>query len=114
MLVAQKRRVLSTRFYASQEAANHACAKARMVAASGEDTLRSVVFNVARRNVWPAPYTGRCFKNAYTDRRHARTRAHAACLRGRERFQAAQNSNDFDIAPVIAGEVVGLVRDIPW
>ena len=29
---------------------------------------RSIVFDISRRNVWPAPFTGRCLRNAHADR----------------------------------------------
>jgi nitronate monooxygenase len=106
--------VLGTRFYACQEAAGDAKAKARIVAASSDDTLRSIVFDISRNNIWPAPYTGRCIMN-----NHARQWA------GREielmrylgekpdAYSAAHERGDFDVAAVIAGEVAGLIHDIP-
>src|SRR5271157_897494 len=35
---------------------------------TGDDTLRSIVFDISRRNVWPAPFTGRCLRNVHADR----------------------------------------------
>src|SRR5499427_5291396 len=55
--------VMGTRFYASVEAAGHEAAKQRIVAASGDETLRSIVFDISRNNVWPHPFTGRCLAN---------------------------------------------------
>ncbi len=60
--------LIGTRFYASQEAAALATAKDRLVAASGDATIRSVLFDIVRRNVWPAPYTGRVLANSFTER----------------------------------------------
>jgi nitronate monooxygenase len=57
---------LGTRFYACQESAGHEKAKARIVAASGDDTLRSIIFDISRHNVWPAPYAGRCLANDHS------------------------------------------------
>jgi nitronate monooxygenase len=106
--------VLGTRFYASEEAAGHPNAKDRILSASADDTARSVVFDVARRNVWPSPYTGRCIKNSYTNRWSGRELEliRQATVEG-EQFLAAQRTGDFDVAPVIAGEVVGLIQDVP-
>ena len=68
----------------------------------------------SRRNVWPAPYTGRVLANRFTER-----------WRGREldllqrqteeaaRYDAARAAGDFDTAAVIAGEAVDLISDIP-
>ncbi|MGC1408551.1 MAG: nitronate monooxygenase [Acetobacteraceae bacterium] len=106
--------LMGTRFYASQEAAGLAAAKDRLVAASGDATIRGVLFDIVRRNVWPAPYTGRVLANRFTER-----------WRGREvellqrqteeaaRYDAARAAGDFDTAAVIAGEAVDLIGDIP-
>jgi nitronate monooxygenase len=106
--------LMGTRFYASQEAAALLGAKDRLVAASGDATIRSILFDIARRNVWPAPYTGRVLANRFTER-----------WRGRElellqrqaeeaaRYDAARAAGDFDTAAVIAGEAVDLISDIP-
>jgi nitronate monooxygenase len=105
--------VMGTRFYATHEAAGAAAAKERIRAATGDDTLRSIVFDISRRNVWPAPFTGRCLRNVHLDRWFGRE---LALLRYQEeestRYAAARRDNDFDIAAVIAGESSGLVRDI--
>jgi nitronate monooxygenase len=105
--------VMGTRFYATQEAAGAQAAKERIRAATGDDTLRSIVFDISRRNVWPAPFTGRCLRNVHLDRWFERE---VELLRHQEeeatRYAAARRDNDFDIAAVIAGESSGLVRDI--
>jgi nitronate monooxygenase len=106
--------VLGTRFYACQEAAGHPDAKARIVAASGDDTMRSIVFDVSRNNVWPAPYTGRCLINDHSRKWAGRE---MELMRHRheegERYLAARSNGDFNTAAVIAGEAVGLIRDVP-
>ena len=56
---------MGTRFYASLEAEGHPEAKQRIVAAQGGQTVRSIVFDLSRRNRWPAPYTGRVLRNLY-------------------------------------------------
>jgi nitronate monooxygenase len=105
--------VMGTRFYATNEAAGAPAAKERIRAANGDDTLRSIVFDISRRNVWPAPFTGRCLRNVHLDRWFGRE---VELLRHQEeesvRYAAARRDNDFDIAAVIAGESSGLVRDI--
>src|SRR5262249_42630986 len=54
--------LLGTRFLASEEALTSAFAKAKLVAASGDDTVRTRVFDIVRSFDWPALYTqgGRC------------------------------------------------------
>jgi nitronate monooxygenase len=106
--------LMGTRFYASREAAGAQGAKERIRKATGDDTLRSIVFDISRRNVWPAPFTGRCLRNAHADRwsgleielmRHLDEES--------AKYAAARDAGDFDIAAVIAGEAVGLIHDIP-
>jgi nitronate monooxygenase len=106
--------LMGTRFYATKESAAPQAAKERVRSATGDDTLRSIVFDISRRNIWPAPFTGRCLRNAHADRwfgreielvRHQETEA--------ARYAQARNAGDFDIAAVIAGEASGLIQDIP-
>jgi nitronate monooxygenase len=105
--------VLGTRFYASEEAAGHSKAKARIVAASGDDTVRSNVFDILRQKNWPKPYTGRCLINDQTRRWAGRKRELIARIsEEQQRFTAARTRGDFDIAAVIAGESVGLIHDV--
>jgi nitronate monooxygenase len=105
--------LIGTRFYATHEAAGAQAAKERIRAATGDDTLRSIVFDISRRNVWPAPFTGRCLRNAHLDRWFGRE---VELLRHQEeestRYAEARRENNFDVAAVIAGESSGLVRDI--
>jgi nitronate monooxygenase len=71
------------------------------------------VFDISRRNVWPAPFTGRCLRNAHAERWFGRE---VELLRHQDeesaRYAAARNEGNFDVAAVIAGESSGLVREI--
>jgi nitronate monooxygenase len=106
--------LLGTRFYATRESAAAQAAKDRIRAASGDDTLRSIVFDITRRNVWPAPFNGRCIRNQHLDRWYGRE---AELMLNQdaeaERYYEARARGDFDIAAVIAGESSGLVHDEP-
>jgi nitronate monooxygenase len=105
---------LGTRLYATEEAAGFDAAKQRIVAASGDDSLRGIVFDMSRKNVWPAPYTGRCLLNEHL--RHWSGRE-LELLREQtqvaERYAEARAAGDFDTAAVIAGEASGLIHDLP-
>lgn len=106
--------LLGTRFYASIEADGADAAKRRICAAKNGETIRSLIFDISRNNVWPAPFTGRCLVNE-----------HARRWLGRElemlqnidsvvaEYNAARAAGNYDIAAVIAGEAVGLIHDIP-
>jgi nitronate monooxygenase len=105
--------LMGTRFYATHEAAIPDAAKSRVQTATGDDTLRSIVFDITRNTVWPAPFTGRCLRNEHLDRWYG----HETELLQRvdeesARYLAARRDGNFDIAAVITGESAGLVRDI--
>lgn len=105
---------LGTRFYACEEAAGHPIAKTRIVAASGDDTVRSNIFDISRRKAWPAPYTGRCLANEHTRKWMSRETELARQIREESQcYLTAKERGDFGIAAVIAGESAGLIRDVP-
>ena len=106
--------LLGTRFYASVEADGAEEAKQRICAATSGNTVRSIIFDLSRNNVWPAPFTGRCLINDHARRWMGRevellqnVRAVAA------EYAAAKAAGNFDVAAVIAGEAVGLIHDVP-
>jgi nitronate monooxygenase len=106
--------LVGTRFDPSQEAAALSAAKDRIVAATGDRTNRSILFDIARRNVWPAPYAGRVPQNSFSEKWRGRE---TELLQRQEEeatsCAAARAAGDFDTAAVIAGEVVDLIADVP-
>ena len=106
--------LLGTRFYASLEADGSEEAKKRIFAASSGDTVRGIIFDLSRNNVWPAPFTGRCLVNDHARRWIGRE---VELLQNVGRvaveYAAAKAAGNFDVAAVIAGEAVGLIHDIP-
>jgi nitronate monooxygenase len=106
--------LMGTRFYASQKADGHPEAKRRIVAAESGQTVRSIVFDLSRRNRWPDPYTGRVLRNHDVEcwlGREAELEGHAEEV-ARD-YAAARDRGDFDVAAVIAGEACALIHDIP-
>jgi nitronate monooxygenase len=106
--------LLGTRFYASQEADGTEEAKRRICAANSGSTLRGIIFDLSRNNVWPAPFTGRCLVNDHARRwigREVELMQNVAAVAAD--YAAAKAAGNFDIAAVIAGEAVGLIHDIP-
>jgi nitronate monooxygenase len=106
--------LMGTRFYASREAEGHPEAKRRIVAAKGGQTVRSIVFDLSRRNRWPDPYTGRVLRNEHLGRwlgREGELEAKAEDV-ARD-YVAARDRGDFDVAAVIVGEACALIDDIP-
>jgi nitronate monooxygenase len=105
--------LVGTRFYASVEADGAEEAKKRICAAASGSTVRSIIFDLSRNNVWPAPFTGRCLVNDHTRRwlgREVELMQNVASVAAD--YAAARAAGNFDIAAVIAGESVGLIHDI--
>jgi nitronate monooxygenase len=114
MMLGAEGALMGTRFYASKEAQAHPLAKQRIVEATGDDTARSIVFDISRQNRWPGPYTGRVLRNAHAERWLGReTELMENIDEQSQHYRDARERGDFDIAAVIAGESVGLVHDIP-
>ena len=106
--------LMGTRFYASQEADGHPEAKRRIVAAEAGQTVRSIVFDLSRRNRWPEPYTGRVLRNAHLQQWLGRETELEAQSENVERdYALARKRGDFSVAGVIAGEACALIHDIP-
>jgi nitronate monooxygenase len=106
--------LLGTRFYASQECDGADEAKQRICAATSGSTVRGIVFDLSRNNVWPAPFTGRCLVNDHSRRwsgREVELLQNVTAVAAD--YAAAKAAGNFDVAAVIAGEAVGLIHDIP-
>jgi len=106
--------LLGTRFYASQECDGADEAKQRICAASNGNSVRGIIFDLSRNNVWPAPFTGRCLINDHARRWMGREVELMQNIKAvAADYAAARAAGNFDIAAVIAGEAVGLIHDIP-
>ena len=103
-----------TRFWASREAMVHERHHAVAVAATGDQTVRSSLPDIARQLDWPKPFDIRVSDNAFIAKWAGRDAAlkDAIAAEGpayREAFMAG----DPDKAAVIFGEAAGLITDIP-
>ena len=106
--------LMGTRFWATREALIHPAAKQRVLAASGDDTVRTRVYDIARQRAWPAPYTGRLLRNAFIESWHGREDdLRAAAFDRRREVEDADAAGDYDVANVTVGEAVGLIDDLP-
>jgi nitronate monooxygenase len=106
--------LLGTRFYASVECDGAQEAKKRICAAASGNSVRGIIFDLSRNNVWPAPFTGRCLINDHARRwigREVELMQNVKAVAAE--YAAAKAAGNFDIAAVIAGEAVGLIHDIP-
>ena len=106
--------LVGTRFFASAESLGHDRAKARIVAASGESTVRTSVFDTVRGYPWPDGITGRALRNDFAERWHGREHELAAALASEmPRYRAAAAQNDVDTTVIFAGEASALIEDLP-
>lgn len=104
--------LVGTRFHVSEESLLSVVAKQRIVDASGDDTLRTKIFDIAIGGEWPQEYTGRVLPNRFSDKWRSREAALAADQAELARYAAARAASDFDIAANYAGEGVDLIRAI--
>jgi nitronate monooxygenase len=106
--------VVGTRFVATEEALLHPNLKAAIVAASGDETLRSSVIDILKGyDDWPARYDLRTLRSAATDRWHGRDpelRANAE-REVRRYAEAAARGDARNVSPT-AGEAVGLIHTV--
>lgn len=105
--------LIGTRFLAAAECLAHANAKTRVTQASGDDTLRTRIFDIARNIDWPAEYTGRAIANDYTARWHGREDALVAGGEAERRHYAeAAAKGDPATMVMFAGEGLDLINAI--
>lgn len=106
--------LLGTRLFATTEALGSAAMKQRLVEASGDDTLRTRVFDLVRGLDWPERYTGRAIANAFSAAWHGREAELTAQLpREAARYEAARSAGDLGTAVLFAGEDVDLIDACP-
>ena len=106
--------LMGTRFWATQEALIHPAAKALVVGATGGQTVRTSVYDIARGRQWPPEYTGRLMVNDFIRRWHGREEALKAVWQDEKvRVESACEAGDHDCANVTVGQAIGLVSDVP-
>jgi nitronate monooxygenase len=105
--------LVGTRFLAAEESLAAPEAKQRVVASSGDATLRTTVFDIVRGYEWPDGITGRAIRNAFTERWHGReSQLQAGLEKERPSYWAAVERRDFDTALVFAGEGIDLIDSV--
>lgn len=105
--------LVGTRFIAAEESLAPPAAKARIVDACGDMTVRTRVFDMARGLDWPAHYTGRALSNRFSDRWHGREDQLSEVLAPEQaRYAVAAAEQDYDTAVIFAGEDVDLIHKV--
>ncbi len=104
-----------TAFYAAEESLAHPDARRLLTLASGDDTTKSDLFDVARGLNWPAgPWGLRTLQNALTEQWAGASpeMLHAHKEELQATLTLARQSSDHRQAPIIAGEAADLVRHV--
>ncbi len=99
-----------TAFLACPEARTTTAARERLLAAPGTGTSYGRVFDVGQRLDWPPEYGGRALSNAFSDRWAGREDELAGDDEAAAELQDAVRARDLDVAPVWAGQAVGLLQ----
>jgi len=105
---------MGTRFTTSRESLWDQAMKAATIAAGGDQTEQTRVFDVVRDAPWPAIYPGRALRNQFSARWNGREDELAANQIEQEKAYFATASNDFATRVVWAGEGVDLISVIPF
>jgi nitronate monooxygenase len=105
--------LIGTRFFASVEALGEDRAKQRIVAAHGNETIRTRVFDLVRKLDWPATNTGRALRNRFTERWDGREGDLATAIEVESAaYREAARAGEYDTAVVWAGEGVDLIKQV--
>ena len=114
--------ILGTRLWASREAMGNEKLKAQLVTATGDDVIRTRVFdtlqNATSSTPWPEPFDSVCaLKNDTTTRWHDDQHGLEVAVVDTQsdvlpKFTAGQAAADASVCAVLAGEGVGLVGAI--
>lgn len=105
--------LIGTRLWAADEALVHPRHHEAIVESNGDSTIRSTVGDVVRGIDWPAEFTMRMRRNAFTDRWHGDETTLAANVDvDGPRYRAAFADGDPDNAGVVFGEAAGLIHSI--
>jgi nitronate monooxygenase len=104
---------MGTRFTASRESLWDPAMKAATLAAGGDQTEQTRVFDVVRGAPWPTIYPGRALRNAFSAEWHGREEILEARQPEEEKAYLATAPDDFATRVVWAGESVDLINDIP-
>lgn len=106
--------LVGTRFWASREALVHARHHEAAVAATGDETVRTSLPDIARGLDWPKPFDIRVSANAFIAKWTGRDSAFRDAIEQEApAYREAFAAGDPQQAAVIFGEAAGLISDVP-
>ena len=105
--------LVGTRFWAATEALVHPNMQNAAMKATGDQTIRSSVMDMARQRHWPEGFTARVLVNDFINKWHGREAELAEKIDIIiPQYQKAWEEGDIDMANVFVGEATGLIADI--
>lgn len=105
--------LVGTAFCAAEESLAKPGAKKIMETASGDRTIRSTVFDIARDKDWPKDWNLRTLRNDFTDRWHDDPAAMLPDVDTiRAAYTSAMDKGEFNEAAIIVGEAIDLVHAV--
>ena len=102
---------VGTRLAACPEALTGDVSRRALIAAAETDTTLTRVFDVAMGRPWPTRFPSRVLANEFAARWTGRERELALDRAAREELEASIAADDLRVAPVDAGQGVGMIRD---
>lgn len=103
--------LVGSRLWASDESLAHPKMIEAGIAATGDETIRSTVMDVARGLDWPQRYSARVLQNAFTKQWHGNLDALLAQAQAEAaRWAAAWALGDTETANTFVGEAAGLIH----
>lgn len=102
---------LGTCLSACPEALTGDGARRALIAATGTDTVSTRVFDVGQRLDWPTRFPSRVLRNEFVGRWAGREETLAGDSEAAAELAAGMAADDQRIAPVDAGQGVGMLRD---
>ena len=103
--------LMGTRFTVARESLWDEPLKQGALAASGDDTAQTRVFDIVRGAGWPSHFPGRALRNDFFARWHGREAELETSWRDEEKTYTAAAPDDLATRVVWAGESVDLVRE---
>jgi nitronate monooxygenase len=103
--------LIGTRFLVAFEALVEPAVTKAIIEATGEDTERSRVSDIARGSTWPTRYPARTLRNSFFDRWYGREDLLAADSAARQAYQNAVASGDLPPEPIWASEAIDLITE---
>ncbi|MEL7198791.1 MAG: nitronate monooxygenase [Pseudomonadota bacterium] len=104
--------LIGSRLWAANESLAPSAAIERAIAANGDATARSGVFDILREKSWPSQFNFRALRNRlHREWENRITELRADPLSAIAEYQTGVQDGDFDRAHVTVGEGVGLIHN---